>query len=160
MFKYFAYGSNMSDRRMAERKFDYVKRERAILKGYKLVFNKQSYKYPEVGYANIVKGSIDDIVEGVVYYFTDESLIKNLDKAEGYPNHYTKRKITLEVFSENERIYNNERNVIVYIANPDKQKQGLKPTNEYLEYLLEGKEFLTTDYLNKLQIIETISNGR
>jgi hypothetical protein len=40
VIKHFAYGSNMSARRMRERKIEFSQRKYAILKGYRLEFNK------------------------------------------------------------------------------------------------------------------------
>lgn len=140
MIWYFAYGSNMSLNRMNERGIKINEYTSAKLENYELRFNKISKKQGAV--ANIVpkQGSI---VEGVLYNVDN---IEQLDKYEGFPEHY-KRTI----------VFINGLNVWVYIAQEKYIKEGLKPSKEYLGYLLEGKEFLSKEYFEKLeQINETI----
>ena len=55
VLKYFAYGSNMDGDRLRERGVRFYKRERGVLEGYRLVFNKRSSKGSREGYANIIK---------------------------------------------------------------------------------------------------------
>ncbi len=142
---YFAYGSNMDSKRMLERGIKFKSRRLGILNGYSLIFNKKASK-GDFGYANISL-SEGDFVEGILYEVGEED-IKKLDKYEGYPNHYDRDYIT--VFSNKIPIES-----IVYIANPNKIMDGLLPTSEYLSHLLEGKEFLSKEYYNKIITIIT-----
>jgi hypothetical protein len=63
--KYFAYGSNMNPERMRGRNINFSSRERAILRGWKLEFNKEASRNPKEGYANIVPDE-NGIVEGIL----------------------------------------------------------------------------------------------
>lgn len=74
--KYFAYGSNMNPERMKEREINFSEREHAILKGWKLKFNKVALRNPNEGYANIEEDN-ESVVEGILYTIQDAD-IKNL----------------------------------------------------------------------------------
>lgn len=146
--KYFAYGSNMSSKRMYERKIDFSYRESGILKNYKLVINKISYKNPEIGFANIIKDNESE-VEGIIYDVNEKD-IKKLDKYEGYPKHYSK--YFIEIKSEDDKY----KNCLIYIANPEWVVTGeIKTMKGYKDYILEGKDFLSEKYYEKLKNIET-----
>lgn len=136
MIWYFAYGSNMSLKRMTERKVAIIQYFPATLENYELKFNKISKKQGAV--ANIV-ANIGSVVEGVLYQVESLEL---LDKAEGFPKHY--KRIIINI---------NNIDAWVYIAQPQYIIEGLKPSQEYLNYLLEGKEFLSKEYYEKLNSI-------
>ena len=146
--KYFAYGSNMDPDRMRERGTNFLKREQATLEGWRLEFNKVSSRNPKEGYANIVKDK-NGVVEGILYEINNSDL-KMLDIYEGYPNHYERIKVTV-------RMDNGERvEAATYIARPDKVKDGLKPSREYLNHLLKGCDLLSEEYCRKLRRWETL----
>jgi cation transport regulator ChaC len=146
--KYFAYGSNMDSARMSEREIIFSQRVRAILRGYKLEFNKVADRNPREGYANIVQEE-EGPVEGVLYDILDSDL-SNLDKYEGYPCHYDRIKVTVEL-DDSRKIES-----VTYIAQPDKIGDGLKPTKGYLSHLLAAKDVLSDSYYRKLQSQETL----
>ena len=145
--KYFAYGSNMSEKRMLDRNIDFKSREFGVLNDYRLVINKISYKDPNIGYANIVK-DIGSVVEGALYDISDNS-IDILDKYEGYPKHYKRDKL---------KIITNDGVVdaVVYVAN-DKwvSLNDLKVTEEYKKFLMDGKDILSDYYILLLENINT-----
>jgi len=142
--KYFAYGSNMNSERMKQRKIKFSKREWAILKGWRLEFNKMSSRNPEKeGYANIVRDN-EGVVEGILYEILKEDIIK-LDSYEGYPSHYDR--IYVKVNLKNGK----EIEAVTYIAQPDKIKDGLKPSKEYLNHLLKGCDLLSEEYCKRLR---------
>lgn len=144
--KYFAYGSNMSKRRMEERGIEVLSMKPAKLHGYKLVVNKKSYKNPTIGFANVIPDE-NSIVEGVVYELYPIAISK-LDKFEGYPKHYIRGPLTLQIGRKKE-------DAIVYIAKQEwVVDDELKTTEEYKGYLLEGKEFLSDEYYEN--VIEKI----
>ncbi len=147
--KYFAYGSNMNPNRMKEREISFTERKHAILKRWRLKFNKlASGKYNE-GYANIEKDN-GSVVEGILYTRKDKD-IKKLDKYEGYPNHYKKQKerVKSENFEEVE--------AITYVATTDKVEEGLKPSKSYLNHLLKGCDLLSKKYCEKLEKWKTLN---
>jgi gamma-glutamylcyclotransferase (GGCT)/AIG2-like uncharacterized protein YtfP len=146
--KYFAYGSNMDPDRMKGRGINFSKREHAILEGWRLEFNKVSFKNPKEGYANIVM-SENSVVEGVLYEISDSDL-RILDKYEGYPSHYGRIKIIVRT-DDGEKV-----EAVTYVAKPDKVKDGLKPSREYLCHLLKGCDLLSREYCNRLRECETL----
>jgi len=144
--KYFAYGSNMSQKRMEERGIDIFSNKSGILENYKMIINKKSFKNPEIGFANIIQDE-NSIVEGVVYDI-DEKDVKILDKYEGFPNHYLK-------YFLNVKIDNNKEKCLIYIAKSNwTTKNEIKTTIDYKNYILEGKEFLSENYYENLKKIK------
>jgi gamma-glutamylcyclotransferase len=137
---YFAYGSNMNPKRMEERKILFSKRERAILKDYKLVFNKIASNNPQEGYANIIKDN-ENIVEGVLYKISEADIVK-LDNYEGYPYHYYRDVLKIET-SNQETV-----NAVAYIANKEKIKHSLKPSKSYMYHIMKGCDLLSNEYCN------------
>lgn len=148
MVFYFAYGSNMDEERMKSRQVYIKQKFRGVLSGWKLVFNKIADSSKGTSYANIIYCR-DSKVEGIIYE-TDEISIKNLNRNEGVPKHYKKR--TIKIKDD----YNQVIDCVVYIANPSMVKEGLKPTKEYLNYLLKGEPYLSKEYLEFLKNIKTI----
>lgn len=147
---YFAYGSNMNLERMQKRVGGEFRNPRgAVLKGYRLVFNKKASKKKGVGYANILHEKNKE-VEGVLYEITEAGL-KELDGYEGYSNHYIRKKLPVKIKGSSETVY-----AWVYIAVEDKTESGLKPDKEYLSHLLKGESFLSEDYMEFLKQVKTI----
>jgi cation transport regulator ChaC len=146
--KYFAYGSNMDPDRMRVRGVNFLKREHAILEGWRLEFNKVSSRNSKEGYANIVRDE-NGIVEGVLYDIADSDL-KILDRYEGYPSHYERIKVVVRM-DDGEMV-----EAITYVAKPDKVREGLKPSKEYLNHLLKGCDLLSEEYCRKLRKLETL----
>jgi cation transport regulator ChaC len=137
---YFAYGSNMDRKRMEERGVEYKSVQPAVLEDFALAFDKiANGKY---GYANI-KVCPEGIVEGVLYDIDYDGL-RILDLYEGFPNHYRRYYIKVEL--------QDGRSVkaFTYIANRNMTKMGLIPTKEYLSHLLAGKKFLSKPYYKRL----------
>ena len=135
--RYFAYGSNMDPDHMRIRGVMFSKREHAFLDGWRLVFNKTSCR-PGEGYANIEK-DIDSTVEGILYEIEDADIGK-LDEYEDYPEDYDR--IYLKVRLDDGAVIE----AFAYIAQPDRVKDGLRPTREYLSHLLKGCDLLSEQY--------------
>ena len=146
--KYFAYGSNMDPDRMKQRGINFSKREHAILEGWKLLFNKIASRNPNEGYANIERGE-GSIVEGILYEIQGSD-VEKLDKYEGYPNHY--ERLNVRVRLDNGK----EVEAITYVANPNKVREGLRPSREYLMHLLRGCDLLSIEYCRRLRQWETL----
>ena len=119
-------------------------RSGAILTDYEMVFNKHSN---DGGKANIMY-SPGDLVEGILYSVNEEDLLI-LDKYEGVADKQYKR-YDIEVNNHNK----NSIAAVAYKAlNTGKV---YAPTEEYLNYILEGKEFLSPGYYTKLKSTETL----
>ena len=140
---YFAFGSNMSRKRMSERKVLWESVERATLKGFRLTFNKTSER-KGFGYATIQKSKLDT-VEGLLYKCESKEDALILDTFEHAPIQY-KRVEKQVLTSKGKRV-----NAFLYIATKFYQKKGLKPTVKYLDFLLEGEKYLSREYVKKLK---------
>ena len=144
MINYFAFGSNMSAQRMNDRLGWSPSPSGAILYDYVMVFNKHSN---DGGKANIMY-SPSDLVEGILYVVNEEDLLI-LDKYEGVAAKQYKR-YDIEVLDKNKKSFS----AVAYKAlNSGKL---FAPTEEYLNYILEGKEFLSPEYFSKLESTETL----
>lgn len=113
----------MNPRRMKKRGANYTTRIHETLKGYCLKFNKVSSDNPDEGKAIKVK-SESRIVEGVIYEIS-KSDISKLDKYEGYPKHYNKICVKVSL-DDGQEIMS-----FVYIAQPNRIRDGLRPTEKY-----------------------------
>ena len=119
-------------------------RSGAILTGYKMIFNKHSN---DGGKANIMS-SPGNIVEGILYSVNEEDLLI-LDKYEGVAAKQYKR--------YDIAVRNNNKNSIAAVAYKALNTGKVSaPTEEYLNYILEGKEFLSPGYYTKLKSTETL----
>ena len=144
MLNYFAFGSNMSGQRMHERLGWSPSRSGAILNDYEMSFNKHSN---DGGKANIMS-SPSNLVEGILYSLNEEDLLI-LDKYEGVASKQYKR-YDIEVQDYKKKFFS----AVAYKAlNTGKI---FAPTKEYLNYILEGKEFLTPEYYSKLESTKTL----
>jgi gamma-glutamylcyclotransferase (GGCT)/AIG2-like uncharacterized protein YtfP len=143
MIKYFAYGSNMSVTRMIKRGVTPLSRTQGILNNYVLKFNKKSSK-GDWSFANIEE-SEGDAVEGIIFEIR-ESHLEKLDKFEGAPVHYRREKINVSSCG-------NKIECITYIAQNDYIVEGLKPTDDYMKFLIEGSSLLSPDYQKMLTSI-------
>jgi len=146
--KYFAYGSNMDPDRMNKRGVKFSSRKWALLRGYKLEFNKVSSLNPKEGYANIVVDK-ESTVEGILYEIEKSDLLK-LDRWEGVPTHY--KRIVVKVRLKDGKIVE----AFTYVANPQKVKNGLRPSKAYLSHLLKGCDLLSKEYCKWLKSQETL----
>ena len=138
----------MDVQQMNDRKANFTKTQKGILKDWKLVFNKINRRLNGAGFANIVPES-NSSVEGIIFE-VNEITIDLLDNYEGSPNAYHKKIMSVET-SNGESI-----NCILYIANHSKTSNSLKPEKKYLNHLLKGKEFLSENYFFDLKNYETI----
>jgi gamma-glutamylcyclotransferase len=149
--KYFSYGSNMSESNLKNRGVIFSNKQKGILRGYQFIINKKSYKDPTIGFANIIP-NINSFVEGVLYD-VDPSEITKLDIFEGFPKHYNKISVYVNVdgfFEES----------IVYIAQKEWTSPiELKTTEEYKNKILEGKENLSEKYFDFLNENIKIKNS-
>lgn len=149
MPKYFAYGSNCNPDMMEKKGVPFTARERAVLRGYRLRFNKMSLRerLPNViGFANIDECP-DSKVQGILYDIAAEGL-PVLDASERYPDHYDRIEVVVDIELGSETCW-------VYKAQPDKVAEGLVPSRNYLNHILAGREFLTQQYFEALDQSQT-----
>ena len=134
----------MSAQRMHERLRWSPSRLGAILPDYEMIFNKHSN---DGGKANIMS-SPGNIVEGILYSVNEKDLLI-LDKYEGVSYKQYKR---YEI-----EVRDNNKNSIPAVAYKALNTWKVSaPTEEYLNYILEGREFLSPGYYTKLKSTETL----
>ena len=143
MILYFAYGSNMSAARMKQRLGWEAPRRAATLKDFHLVFDQAGFNDPSWSPANIRSGQ-GGLVEGIVYEVEEKDL-KILD---GYEKFYQRLEVKV-MAAQQEKL-----DAVTYLSI---KHQGEKPpTQEYLNFLLEEKSFLSREYFDELSRIHLI----
>ncbi len=145
---YFAYGSNMNPERVKARGLEYTRVLGGQLRGYELAFNKYSAKR-EGSAANITRRE-NAVTEGVLYLLPEPEQIIAMDPFEGFPDHYTRKLLSIATKYEWVRAW-------VYIANQRFIRANLLPPRWYLDHLLAGKQFLTQPYYERLKKVDCIS---
>ena len=147
--KYFAYGSNCSAAVMSKKKVAFSDRKRAVLRGYRLRFNKVAFResLPEgLAFANI-EPDAEGCVEGILYELSGDQL-ERLDATERYPDHYDRIGVTVEAGGVDNECW-------TYRAQPDKTAEGLAPSRNYLNHILAAKDFLSVQYYEALDRAQT-----
>ena len=158
---YFSYGSNMKELQIMER----IKLKGGIVQGpllgklnnYRLEFSKTSKK-PGIGFANIHKDKYHTTF-GYVYALNDEGFAMldidegcesiysyNEDEEPNSNGHYYRMKCKVDVILMGKYSLSIPLKAIVYKAHKNMVKCGLKPSNEYVEKLLDGKRLLPPEY--------------
>ncbi|KQC14526.1 MAG: hypothetical protein APR63_14040 [Desulfuromonas sp. SDB] len=144
---YFAYGSNMNLLRLQNRLGYTPKYQKGVLDDYELIFNLTNKRIPGSAYANIRKKA-QSKVEGILYSISEEDF-KKLDLYEAFPKHYIK----IQVLVKNSHAV---VNATTYIGNKDLLENNLKPTREYINYLLNPAVELSPEYYKKLSGYKTL----
>lgn len=124
---YFAYASNLNRKQMAELAPKSKSKFIATLPNFKLTFTSESSR-GRGGVASI-RPQKGDKVLGAVYEISENDL-KRLDRYEGYPIVYDRRKVI--VFTET----NEPVEAVTYIKN--EQSQEVPPSPEYLAIIRQG----------------------
>lgn len=143
---YFAYGSNMSSRRVIDREVEFSSSRRAILLGYSLSFTKPTKTGSAAADIQEEPGSM---VEGVVFEMTEEGL-KKLDVFEGVAkNQYARVNVRVYVSDLGRYV-----RAVVYKAIP--YQAGIKPTIIYMSFIIKGarEHGLSPEYIEKLEAVE------
>jgi gamma-glutamylcyclotransferase len=118
-------------------------RRRGLLPDFAIAFSKVSSSDPTIGYATLVSCN-GARVEGVLNNLTDTEIAR-LDEIELVPEHYTRATVGV-IDTSNGKTFQS----VVYLANPDKLKPGLKPLLSYVETLLGGRDVLSPSYVAQL----------
>lgn len=148
---YFAYGSNMSQRRLRQRVPSAQKVSVATLPGHRLVFHKKSETDRSAKCDAYPTLDSNEVVIGILFEL-DRSEKLLLDCAEGLGVGYEDRAIG--VFLEDESLYE----AFAYFAiciDP-----SLKPYHWYKEHVLRGavENSLPERYINSIQCVESIDD--
>jgi len=150
-FLYFAYGSNMSVRRLRARTPSAVPLGQAHVGGYRLMFNKAGQDGSAKAACEATGDAADRVIGGL--FRIDEAERPALDHAEGLGRHYNAVNIDLAGPE-------GPRQAMTYIA-IDRQP-GLLPFDWYLTHVLQGtKDFgLPADYVADISRIATQADQR
>ena len=145
---YFAYGSNMSTRRLAARVPSTKAISVAALRGHRLKFRKLGKDgSAKCDVANT--GDQTDVVYGVVFaiLFSEKSI---LDRIEGLGNGYAEKDVVVVSETGNEF-----KAVTYYATNID---VSLKPRDWYVEHVLHGarEHELPANYIKRIEAIESM----
>ena len=145
--KYFAYGSNMSLKRLKYRVKSAKPIARAILRCHRLEFHKIGRD--ESGKCDIVHSSASDVVWGRVFHINCEHK-KDLDCYEGLGCEYFGKDVTVELDCGSTVC------AVTYYANPTKTNPRLKPFTWYKKHVLTGavEARLPEDYIKRIKRIE------
>lgn len=150
---YFAYGSNMDVARMLTRNAPFTRIKKGRVNGQRLVFNKIPDGYPGFGYANIVSEHGFEVM-GVLFEVNEAGLME-LDKWEGVKEnggHYFRSQIMV-LLDDGTSV-----EATVYLAHPDKVKDGLLPTTTYMDHLYQGLDILGDE--GKAYLDQALSEAR
>ena len=137
MVRYFGYGSNMNLTSLRAKGVEPLSSETAALPGWKLVFNVKHFFKHEGGVANIVTGSPEDIVRGVLHVCNDDALPK-LDAAEAFGFGYDR--ITVPVQTENGTVQ-----ATAYVGMTGFLDDTCRPSRRYLNILCNGADSVGLD---------------
>ncbi|SHE28838.1 Uncharacterized conserved protein YtfP, gamma-glutamylcyclotransferase (GGCT)/AIG2-like family [Modicisalibacter ilicicola DSM 19980] len=144
---YFAYGSNMNVQRVAARIGETRRALPGVLPGFQLRFDKAS-RIPGIAHANVAAHPGHE-VEGALFELIEPGQIELMDPFEGVPRDYRRERHTIETAEGGIEAW-------VYIAQPERIRPSLRPAREYLEHLLAGEAFLSTDYHDRLARVEAV----
>ena len=127
---------------MIERGTKVVSRESAVLRGYRVEFT--IWKDDGFGYANIVPDD-DSIVFGALYY-CEKGSMANLDAFEAGRLH----RIIVEVEKKSGQLVE----ASAFQAYDEFVKVGLKPSETYLNEMLEGEDIIPKEYAEYLRSLK------
>ena len=135
----------MNPQRVAQRGLVVAEAMSGHLKDMALQFNKRSRHNPEWACANVGR-SMGCTVEGVLYRLADCRQIERMDPFEGTPRYYSRERFP--VYTDQGVFH-----AWVYIANPSVIDNSARPLKWYLGQLLEGREFLSKEYVAYLEAV-------
>jgi len=144
---YFAFASNLSQRKMKERGAKFLSRESAVLRGFRFKFS-TNWKDDGFGYANITRDK-DSVVHGALYVCEKGSLA-NMDREhidEGNRLH----RVVVQVEKKNGQVVE----ATAYQANEEFVEDGLKPSEIYLNEILEGEDIISKEYADYLRTLKS-----
>ena len=142
---YFAYGSNMSCKRLQKRVSTAKSKGKAVLRSHRLEFHKVSKDGS--GKCDIEPSNKSDVVCGRLYHI-DDGEKKHLDYYEGLGYGYDKKCVSVELDS------GQTVRAMTYYAT--KKDCTLKPYTWYIKHILIGAKeaYLPLDYIKKIEEVE------
>jgi len=142
---YFAFGANLDESVLALRRIKVFKAVDFVLQDAALRFTTGGF-YEQQGYAS-ADAATGEVVYGRMYLIL-ESDVRRMDYYEGVP--YLKA---------HEKVFVNSADIRFYYYRANQIIDGLKPTREYLEYLLkayESMEMVPQAYIEQMKSTEIL----
>ena len=140
---YFAFGSNMNQDRMTDRKVYFTERKCAKLENYELKLHKILRNGTAA--ANIIETE-GQCMYGALYRCTEKGL-STLDKFEGVRNKMYERKTVYVELSDGTVV-----KAVTYIALKDKTDDNLQKVGfDYLQHILKGRDILPNEYVDWIE---------
>lgn len=147
---YFAYGSNMSSRRLQARVPSATLLDIGELRGHRLAFHKFSHVDFSAKCDAYATGDPADSVIGVLYelHANEKPL---LDSIEGVGNGYEEKRVTVDTGASA---------IAAYLYSATHIDPDVKPFSWYKEHVMRGarEHELPDDYLNFLEHFESIAD--
>lgn len=140
---YFAFASNLSERKMKERGAKFLSRESAMLRGFRFDFS-TNWKDDGFGYANITPDK-DSVVHGALYVCEKGSMV-NMDHEHIHEDNRLQR-IIVQVEKKSGELVE----ATAYQANIEHVQDGLTPSEIYLNEILEGEDIIPKEYAEYLR---------
>ena len=145
MLRYFGYGSNINLVSLKAKGVVPYSSVKAVLNGWKLVFNVRHWFRHEGGVGNIMpSGNTDDHVEGLMHTL-DESHLSALDLVESYGVGYDRIEVDLNT-------KDGHCKAVTYVGLPGYLNDDCLPTQRYLNIIIRGAKQagLSKSYLKRL----------
>ena len=153
---YFAYGSNMSKKRLQNRVSSAKAIGRGVLRCHCLEFHKVSKDKcgNRSGKCDIPSASESDVVWGRLYHVKAEQMTI-LDCYEGLGKGYEKKCVTVELDSGCTVCA-----ITYYVKDPTRTNRNVKPYTWYKKHVLVGAKeaSLPPDYINRIKTAEAIED--
>ncbi|TDX97775.1 gamma-glutamylcyclotransferase family protein [Thiohalophilus thiocyanatoxydans] len=148
---YFAYGSNMSSRRIQARSPSAAKLNTAVLTGHRLAFHKISDNDGTAKCDACETGEPEDCVHGVVFAIVEQDK-PALDRAEGLGRGYAEKVVQVRL-TDGEVV-----EAITYYA--IRTDPALKPLDWYKSHVLRGarEHGLPEAYIRAIESVEHIED--
>ncbi|MFP4610679.1 MAG: gamma-glutamylcyclotransferase family protein [Thiohalophilus sp.] len=148
---YFAYGSNMSSRRIQARAPSATKRDTAVLTGHRLAFHKISDKDGSAKCDACETGNLTDCVHGVVFTIAEQDK-PALDRAEGLGRGYAEKVVRVSL-TNGEVV-----EAITYYA--IRTDPALKPLDWYKAHVIRGarEHALPEAYIRAIETVEYVED--
>ncbi|MDR9436957.1 MAG: gamma-glutamylcyclotransferase family protein [Thiohalophilus sp.] len=149
---YFAYGSNMSTRRIMARAPSATKLSTAVLAGHRLAFHKISDNDDTAKCDACVTGDATDCVHGVVFAIAEKDK-PALDRAEGLGRGYAEKVVQVSLTD------GNVVEAITYYA--IRIDPALKPLDWYKSHVIRGarEHGLPEAYIRAIESVEHIEDA-
>ena len=144
---YFAFGANLSQQVLTQRRIKVFEVFDYILKDAALRFSQPGF-YHEHGYAS-ADSAAGEVVYGRMYLILERDALR-MDYFEGVP-----------YFEVHEKVIRVEDDLEFYYYRTTRHAEGLKPTQEYLDYILTAyreMDIVPDQYLKSLESTEVLQH--